>query len=65
VHSRYLTAAGLRLPETVAFLAGDDVALRFHPEAAVTWDERGSAAADAVRRTGGAVALEPTSPRPE
>jgi PPOX class probable F420-dependent enzyme len=65
VHRRYLTAAALRLPETVAFLAGDDVALRFHPEAAVTWDERDSTAADIVRRTGGAIPLEPTTPRPE
>jgi len=64
VHRRYLTDAGSRLPEVIEFLVFDDVALRFRPEAAVTWDERGSAAADAVRRTGGAVALEPTAPRP-
>jgi PPOX class probable F420-dependent enzyme len=64
VHRRYLTEAGLRLRETVDFLVFDDVALRFHPQAAVTWDERASAAAAAVRRTGGAVPIEPTSPRP-
>ena len=64
VHRRSLTDAGHSLPEVVEFLAFDDVVLRFLPEAAVTWDERGSASAAAVRATGGAVPLEPTSPRP-
>lgn len=63
VHRRYLSDAALQLPETVEFLVFDDVALRFHPQAAVTWDERGSAAAAAVRAVGGGTPLEPTTPR--
>ena len=63
VHRRYITEAGLKLPDPARFLKGDDVALRFVPEGAVTWDERGSDAARALRETGGALALEPTSPR--
>jgi hypothetical protein len=45
------------------FLASDDVALRFSPERALTWDERGSAAARALSAGGEAYALRPTSPR--
>ena len=64
VHRHYLTEDGRRLAEVVDFLVGDDVALRLSPEAAVTWDERASAAAEAVRRSGGGLELVPTSPRP-
>jgi PPOX class probable F420-dependent enzyme len=63
VHRRYVTEAGAALPETRAFLAFDDVALRLVPERAFTWDERGNPASRALRDTGGAYALEPTSPR--
>jgi hypothetical protein len=63
VHRRYVEAEGLRLPEVERFLAFDDVALRFCPEAAVTWDERGSDAAGALRTSGLALPIEPTAPR--
>lgn len=63
VHRRYVTDAGAALPETRAFLAFDDVALRLVPERAFTWDERGNPAARVLRETGGAYPLEPTSPR--
>ena len=63
VHLRYVTAAGLDRPEVASFLGGDDVALRFEPESAVTWDERGNAAVRALRGTGEALPLEPTTPR--
>ncbi len=63
VHRRYITAAGLKLPDAVRFLEGDDVALRFLPDAAVTWDERESDAARALREAGVALPLEQTSPR--
>jgi PPOX class probable F420-dependent enzyme len=63
VHARYISHAGLRLPEVRDFLSSDDVALRFIPEAAVTWDERPSAAARALRTTDAAFPLEPTTPR--
>ncbi len=63
VHRRYLTEAGYDLPASREFLAGDDVALRFAPEAAVTWDERANPATGALRDAGGALPLEPTTPR--
>jgi PPOX class probable F420-dependent enzyme len=63
VHRHYVSDAGLTRPEVRAFLASDDVALRFIPEAAVTWDERQSAAAQALRAAGAALPLEPTTPR--
>jgi len=63
VHRRYVTLEGERLAAAAAFLASDDVALRFAPEAAVTWDERGSDATHALRAVGGALPLEPTSAR--
>ena len=44
------------------FFASDDVALRFRPERAFTWDERGSAAAAALAGTDLAYRLESTSP---
>jgi PPOX class probable F420-dependent enzyme len=62
VHRRYLSERGLALPEAREFLSFDDVALRFVPEAAVTWDERPSAAARALRQADGALPLEPTTP---
>jgi PPOX class probable F420-dependent enzyme len=63
VHERYVGDACDRFPEVHAFLGSDDVALRFVPEAAVTWDERESDAARVLRETGAALPLEPTSPR--
>ena len=63
VHRRYVTEAGERLPAAAEFLASDDVALRLVPEAAVTWDERDSPAATALRAAGAALPLEPTEPR--
>jgi PPOX class probable F420-dependent enzyme len=63
VHRRYVEPAALRLPAVRAFLAGDDVALRFLPEQAFTWDERENEATQALRRAGGALPLVPTSPR--
>lgn len=63
VHRRYITDEGLKLPETRAFLAFDDVALRLVPERAYVWDERRNPAVRVLRETGGAYPLEPTSPR--
>lgn len=63
VHRRYVSEEGERLPDAAEFLASDDAALRFRPEAAVTWDERGSPAAAALREAGAALPLEPTGPR--
>ena len=63
VQRRFVSEPGLALPVVRAFLSSDDVALRLVPEAAVTWDERGSAAARALRETGTALPLEPTTAR--
>ena len=62
VHRRYVSADGLARPEVRAFLGSDDVALRFHPEQAMTWDEREGEAARALRGTGDALPLSPTAP---
>jgi PPOX class probable F420-dependent enzyme len=62
VHRPYIGGPGLALPEVREFLSSDDVALRFVPKTAVTWDERPSAAARALRESGGALPLEPTTP---
>lgn len=63
VHRRYVSP-GVDLPPPVHdFLASDDVALRFNPVSALTWDERGSAANVALREIGAALPLVPTEPR--
>lgn len=64
VHRRYVSPAGLALAEAHDFLAGDDVALLFRPEAAFTWDERANPATAALRRVDGGLPLLPTTPRP-
>lgn len=64
VHRRYLEPAAESLPAARAFLASDDLALRFVPERATTWDETASDAAAAVRAAGVALPLEETVPRP-
>ena len=64
VHRRYISADQEHEGSVVEFLDSDDVAIRFRPEAALTWDERGSAASDALRASGGALPLLPTEPRP-
>jgi PPOX class probable F420-dependent enzyme len=63
VHARYVSEVGRRLPEVREFLASDDVALRFVPERALTWDERPSDAARVLARLGGALPLVETTPR--
>jgi hypothetical protein len=63
VHRRYVTAEGAAEPAAAGFLGSDDVALRFRPASALTWDERESDASAALRRRGGAVPLVSTEPR--
>lgn len=63
VHSRYVTAEGAADPAAADFLGSDDVALRFRPASAMTWDERDSDASAALRRRDGAVPLASTEPR--
>jgi len=64
VHRRYVSAAGEEHESVREFLDSDDVAIRFTPEAALTWDERPSPASAALRGSGGALPLVPTDPRP-
>ncbi len=63
VHRRYVAESADAHPDVHAFLSSDDVALRFRPESAFTWDERGSGASAALRERGGAFPLESTGPR--
>jgi PPOX class probable F420-dependent enzyme len=63
VHGRYVSEAGLALPEARQFLSGDDVALVMRLEAAATWDERANPAAAALAAVGGGLPLRPTTPR--
>lgn len=63
VHARYVGPEAARLPDVAGFLASDDTALRLAPERAWTWDQRATPADRAARATGGALPLEPTSPR--
>jgi PPOX class probable F420-dependent enzyme len=64
VHARYVDAEAAQVPEVAAFLASDDVALRFRPETAWTWDQRLTAANRALRASGGAFPLTSVLPRP-
>ncbi len=64
VHRRYVAADAPEEAAVQDFLASDDVALRFRPESALTWDERRSPANEALRNLGGALPLVPTDPRP-
>jgi PPOX class probable F420-dependent enzyme len=64
VHDRYVTPSSRKLPGPTALLASDDVAILIRPETAITWDMRATDASAELRRVGGALPLEPTSPRP-
>ena len=63
VHWRYLARESADDESVHAFLDSDDVALRLTPTSSVTWDERGSEAADVVRARGWALPLLTTEPR--
>jgi PPOX class probable F420-dependent enzyme len=64
VHDRYVGPPAADDADVTGFLAADDVGLRFVPETAWTWDQRGTAANRAARALGGALPLEPTSAEP-
>ena len=63
VHWRYLDPEAAGHPGAAAYLASDDVALRFEALAAVTWDERESGAAEVVRARSWGLPLVTTEPR--
>ena len=62
VHRRYLAPEADELAPVREFFASDDLALRFRPERAFTWDERDSEAAASLAGTDLAYRLESTSP---
>ena len=64
VHGRYVAPMANELPAAREFLESDDTALCLGPDSAWTWDERGSEASAALRRSGSALPLVPTEPRP-
>lgn len=63
VHARYVAEDASESETVREFLVSDDVALRLRPAAALTWDERGSPASEALRERGAALPLVPTEPR--
>jgi PPOX class probable F420-dependent enzyme len=63
VHERYVARESASDSAVAAYLESDDVALRLHPATSLTWDERSSAASQALRSAGGALPLVPTEPR--
>lgn len=63
VHARYVADGADEDPAVRVFLSSDDVALRLRPAKALVWDERGSAASEALRARGAALPLVTTGPR--
>jgi Pyridoxamine 5'-phosphate oxidase len=63
VHRRYVDVSRATTNAIRAFLDSDDVAIRFHPRSAFTWDQRGTEANAALRTTGAALPLVTTDPR--
>ena len=63
VHDRYVSHDAQGRENVRDFLASDDIALRFRPDSAWTWDERGNPASETLRALGGALPLVPTEPR--
>ena len=63
VHRRYVADDGKVPAAAREFLESDDVALRFRPQSALTWDQRGTEANAALRASGGALPLLTTEPR--
>jgi general stress protein 26 len=57
VHRRYIDESRDLPAEVLAFLESDDVALRFRPHSAFTWDQRGTEANIALRAAAGALPL--------
>jgi len=63
VHWRYLAPESADEESVRSFLDSDDVALVLTPTTSVTWDERGSEAAEVVRARGWGLPLVSTEPR--
>ncbi len=65
VQGRYVaTEAAAEHPTALSFLQSDDVALRFTPVSAFTWDHRASEGSRILRARGWARPLVTTEPRP-
>ncbi len=62
-HARYVAGEARSDPRVLPSLESDDVALVLRPRAAVTWDQRGSVAAQLLRAHDWALPLVSTEPR--
>jgi PPOX class probable F420-dependent enzyme len=58
IHLKYLTDEGRRLAATEAYLATDDVTIRFTATRVSSWDLRGTPQGEAVKLAGGWRALD-------
>lgn len=58
IHLKYVTAAGLDLPEVRGYLDTDDVTIRVRPDRVVTWDLTDSSGSRALSRAGLALPLD-------
>jgi PPOX class probable F420-dependent enzyme len=63
VQRRYVAVEAADDPTALSFLESDDVALRFTPSSAVTWDHRSSEGSRILRAHGWARPLVSTEPR--
>jgi PPOX class probable F420-dependent enzyme len=64
VHDRYVATEAADDPTVLSFLESDDVALRFTPSSAFTWDHRASEGSRILRSHDWARPLVTTEPRP-
>ncbi len=62
IHEKYVTGAGLALEPVRAYLAGDDVTLRFVPERISSWDIRDTQQGRVLAESGEFHRLVPTIP---
>jgi PPOX class probable F420-dependent enzyme len=58
IHLKYVTAAGLDLPEVRGYLDTDDVTIRLRPDRVATWDLSDSPGSRALSRAGLALPLD-------
>lgn len=65
IHEKYVTAAGLELAPVRAYLATDDITLRFLPERLSSWDLRNSEQGRTLASSGEFHGLVPSAPAAE
>ena len=65
IHEKYVTPAGLELAPVRAYLATDDITLRFFPERLSSWDLRNTEQGRVLAASGEFHRLVPTAPAPD